>query len=275
MTTYLYRILFWAAIAVLPLTFVFNSELFRILNCPKNGGKLDMFLLLMTSLADGLWVVMIVTVVHSLRKNRAADTHEGRHAHFGTFALALLLGTALLHSAKYFFDAPRPVIALGDQVCVLGQRLTSRSFPSGHSFSAILLFMYLRPRRSVTLALAVAALCVVGVLSRAYVGAHFPRDMIVGGLIAVFAYFAAEILNLKIRPWKISAEKRKILIAVPGLGTALIYIFLYHEKTRELEFLLTPLAWAVVAYWVIFIAARMLQMFRKLQPPSGTGSSPA
>jgi membrane-associated phospholipid phosphatase len=271
--SYFYKILFWAAIATLPFAFLYNSELFQILNCPKNGGKLDMFLLLMTSLADGLWVVMIVTVVHSLRQAHRDALQGSRQAHFGAFVLALLVGTALLHSAKYFFDAPRPVIAMGDQVCVLGQRLTSRSFPSGHSFSAILLFMYLRPRRSVTVALAIAALCVIGVLSRAYVGAHFPRDMIVGALIAVFAYFAAEFVILKIRPWKILPGTRKILIAVPGLATALIYIFFYHEKTRELEFLLTPLAWAVVAYWLGFIVWRGRQLFTK--PPSGTGSSPA
>lgn len=237
-----YRIIFWLAVALTPVIFVYNSELFFLLNCRKGGGGWDTFFLLLTSLADGLWIAMIVAIVQSLYPKN-----------FGVFILALIIGNILLHGGKFLFDADRPLRILGEaKVCVLGQPLTVRSFPSGHSFAAMTLFMFVRPTRSLPLAVLVLGLSVLAVLSRAYVGAHFPRDMITGALIAVVSYLAAERLILKFKPWSWPTYLRKFALSAVGLATALAYIFLYHEKTKELEYILTPAAWLVVAYWVMY-----------------------
>lgn len=249
MTAPFYKLSFWALLASLPFVFVFNTELFTFFNCPKKGGILDTFFLTMTSLADGLWIVMFACIAQSLRGKSRLWPRD-----FAAFILAMLIGNLVLQTAKFLFDAPRPVIALGENVCVLGQRLTSRSFPSGHSFSAMLLFMHWRPRSSLALSVGLALLTFFAVLSRAYVGAHFPRDIVVGAIIAVAAYLAAEFFLAKTKPWRISPGTRKLLLVIPGLGATLAYIFLYHEKTRELEFALTPLAWAVAVYWLGFLA---------------------
>ena len=252
MVSIFYRISFWTAVAALPAVFLYNDRLFTALNCDKNGGRLDMFFLFLTSLADGLWVAMIAAIVQSLRPR-----------HFGIFLIALILGNLILHGGKFLFDSDRPLRLLGSaSVCVLGQPLTVRSFPSGHSFAIMLLFMFVRPARSLPLAMALLALTVLAVISRAYVGAHFPRDMIVGALIAVVSYLAAEKLAVKIKPWGWPAFTQKLTIAAAGLAVTLGYIFFYHEKTRELEFLLTPAAWCVAAYWVIYSGVIFIRRVR-------------
>jgi membrane-associated phospholipid phosphatase len=256
-----YRISFWAAVASLPFVFFFNSQLFVFLNCNKTGGRLDWVFLLLTSLADGLWMMMIATVVHSLQ------SAHSRQRSFGIFIIALVLGSILLQGGKFLFEADRPLRFWGEaRVCVLGQPLTLRSFPSGHSFSAILLFMYLRPRRSLVAAALTLLLCVLAVISRAYVGAHFPRDMIAGSLIAVASFLFAEWVITKFKPWSWGESLKKNLLGIFGLATALVYIFFYHEKTRELEFLLTPAAWVVVAYWFCFFGYRIYR-FKKAPNP--------
>ena len=238
----LYKYALILALAATPVAFIFNTELFRALNCKPGNTALNWFFLALTSLADGLWVIMIATVMQSLRPRN-----------FAVLIVALVLGNLLLHSGKILINADRPLAVFGaDQVCVLGQRLTSRSFPSGHSFSAILLFLFLRPRRSVVFGVIALLIASCAALSRAYVGVHFPRDIITGGLIAVAAFLLAEILAPRLELWNISVPFRRAGLWIVGIGTALIYLFAYHEKTRELESILTPAAWLVVAYWVLY-----------------------
>mgnify|MGYP000429148783 CR=1 FL=1 len=154
--------------------------------------------------------------------------------------IALVIGNILLHSGKFLINADRPLATLGaGQVCILGLPLTSRSFPSGHAFSSILLFLFLRPRHSLWAGALVLSLAIAGAVSRIYVGVHFPRDIVTGGLIAVAAWFLAEILAPRLHTWNITQGARTAALVIVGAGTALVYIFLYHEKTRELEYLLT------------------------------------
>ena len=247
-----YRCVLWAALAFTPFAFFFNTELFHLLNCRRDAVALNYFFLTLTSLADGLWVIMIATVAQSLRPRN-----------FGVLLLALVIGNLLLQSGKIFIDADRPLRAIGDSVCILGYPLTSRSFPSGHSFSAILLFMYLRPRHSILAGCLVLIVAILGAVSRAYVGVHFPRDIITGSLMAVAAYLAAERFAPRLHLWQLSAPVRSAGLIIVGAGTALIYIFAYHEKTRELEALLTPAAWVVAAYWALYSAYRVYAAFRR------------
>lgn len=237
----LYRVALLAALIALPFTFFYNRELFFILNCRTDQKTLNLVFLTLTSLADGLWMMMLAAIVQSVAPRN-----------FKAFLIALVLGNIFLQAGKYFVDADRPLLALGENaICLLGQKLTARSFPSGHAFSAMLFFMYVRPRRSVAAAL-LLVLTGAAAFSRAYVGVHFPRDIMTGILIAVVAFLLAEKLATRITFRETSLRLRKALVAFLGIGTAIIYIFAYHEKTRELEFLLTPAAWAVVIYWVLY-----------------------
>lgn len=244
-----YQYVLYAGLAFTPFAFFFNTEIFHALNCSPANIRLNWFFLLMTSLADGLWVIMIATVAQSLRPRN-----------FAVLVLALVIGNILLHSGKFLINADRPLLALGaNNVCILGLPLTARSFPSGHAFSAILLFLFVRPRHSVWAGALVLTLAICGAVSRAYVGVHFPRDIVTGGLMAVAAWFLAEILAPRLHLWNMAQGARTAALVIVGAGTALVYIFLYHEKTRELEYLLTPAAYGVVAYWLVFAANRFLR----------------
>lgn len=243
--TLFYRILLTALLALTPLVFFYNTQIFSLLNCSRNETALHLFFLILTSLADGLWIVMIATVVQSLYPRN-----------FWAFVLALVIGNILLQTGKFGVDALRPVRVLGDAaVCVLGQRLTVRSFPSGHSFSVAVLLMFLLPRRSLAMALLAVLLAATAALSRVYVGAHFPRDVVAGFLIGIFSYWLAEKLLRRFSLSETPTLKSQAFTTFVGLTTALAYIFLYHEKTETLEFLLTPLAWALVTYWVVYLVA--------------------
>ncbi|MBV6494704.1 MAG: hypothetical protein LDLANPLL_02741 [Turneriella sp.] len=242
-----YRTLFIFLLTAIPLSFIFNTTLFWFFNCSKKGFLfLDIFFLTLTSLADGFWVVIIIIFLQSVGNNLWPPP-------LLIFIFALILGNAILHSAKYFFDADRPLRVLGENVCVLGQRLTVRSFPSGHSFSIALFFMHLRPKNSFSSALFLFIISFFAILSRAYVGAHFPRDMATGTFIGVIAYLAAEWFYKKLNTTPLPAHTAKLLLAFVGIIVSLGYIFLYEEKTEALAFVLTPLAWVFVAYWVFYL----------------------
>lgn len=248
--SFFYRGLLATALLSLPLVFFYDLEIFAYLNCRKDATVLNYFFLTLTSLADGLWIMMLATVVQSVAPRN-----------FKAFLIALVLGNVILQGTKYFVDADRPLRLLGESaICLLGQPLTARSFPSGHAFSVGALFMFLRPRHSWVGAFALLAISLLAAISRAYVGVHFPRDIISGFLLAVFSFLAAEVLSQKITFRETSLALRKGLVAFLGMSTALLYIFAYHEKTRELEVFLTPVAWLVVLYWCF----HLVRLLRKL-----------
>jgi membrane-associated phospholipid phosphatase len=99
--------------------------------------------------------------------------------------LAALLVTVLLHPIKDLVAAERPARVLGrDAVHVIGQKLSRRSFPSGHAatiFAAAALACALcRGAAARTGILLLAALVAV---SRLAVGAHWPLDALAGAAL--------------------------------------------------------------------------------------------
>ena len=254
-----YRILLAAAFAALPFVWLKNTDLFWLINCNRESHTLNFVFLLLTSLADGLWVIMIATVAQSIRPHNLT-----------ALIIALVAGNIFLQSGKYLADFDRPLRVFGDQaVCLLGQPLTVRSFPSGHAFSAGLLFMFLRPRRSLALAFGWVILAGAAALSRVYVGVHFPRDVLAGFLIAVVAFKFAERAARRISFRESSLRIRRWAFALFSLGVSLIYLFAYHEKTQELQFLLTPAAYLMLGYWLFFIA----RLVTVRQPHGGSAKS--
>jgi membrane-associated phospholipid phosphatase len=117
------------------------------------------------------------------------------------FAILLMILSALLiHATKAAMPELRPASLLSD-AHIIGPVLKYNSFPSGHTaaaFSAAIgIGLYLPVRFRVGL---VFTACLVG-LSRIFVGAHFPGD-VVGGIIASLIVFYAAIMLIwpKIEP---------------------------------------------------------------------------
>jgi membrane-associated phospholipid phosphatase len=100
----------------------------------------------------------------------------------------LILGTLTLwlvvELVKFFIHRARPFILLV-QTRIVGFRATGRSFPSGHTsqafFIATLVAQHFHPNVWIVFLLYGAAL-LVGI-TRMYVGAHYPRDVLAGAIL--------------------------------------------------------------------------------------------
>jgi membrane-associated phospholipid phosphatase len=112
-----------------------------------------------------------------------------------TLAIAYpTISMAIVPVMKASLDFPRPIAALGpDAVTILGEVETNGAFPSGHAAFAVLIAASLMPgaSRATRLALAVGAILVC--LSRVWVGAHFPADVVGGALISIAGVAAIRI----------------------------------------------------------------------------------
>jgi membrane-associated phospholipid phosphatase len=106
------------------------------------------------------------------------------------FAFALILGTLTLglmvESLKWLTNRARPFL-VNEQARIVGLRAPGRSFPSGHTSQAFFLMTMLNnhfhPSLGIAALLFVAAV-VVGV-TRVYLGAHFPRDVLGGTVLGL------------------------------------------------------------------------------------------
>jgi membrane-associated phospholipid phosphatase len=102
----------------------------------------------------------------------------------------MLASSALVHTTKYLIPMMRPAVTLTD-VHVIGPLLKSGSFPSGHTaaaFSAgIALAHFSNSKPASAIILAIALLIS---LSRIFVGAHFPADVLGGMACSLIAFTA-------------------------------------------------------------------------------------
>lgn len=152
-------------------------------------GSLDALMVFMTDAGSFLPVIVVTSAV-LLALAVSGRKREARHLLFSAVGCVLLnvLLKLLFHRARP--DAEPPYLL---------PRPTSLSFPSGHTMgnagvvgSLVVIIRGARPSRwvSVTAAI-VGALWVGGVaLSRVYLGAHYPSDVL-GGLLAAAAWLSA------------------------------------------------------------------------------------
>ena len=103
-------------------------------------------------------------------------------------AYELMLGTLTLwlvvELVKFVVHRSRPFIRLA-QARIVGYRARGRSFPSGHTsqafFMATLMIQHFHARAGVAVLIYAIAL-LVGI-TRMYVGAHYPRDVLAGAIL--------------------------------------------------------------------------------------------
>ncbi len=151
-----------------------NHNLFLFLN-RYNFPIADKLMLFFTSTGNGLVILTVVLVV-------LAFIDRKRMSRIGiTILFAGVLGGILVYLLKCQITLPRPLVVFPD-AHFLGDPLKWGSFPSGHTQLCFSTAVILAKEYKKSWKLLYLWAFLVG-YSRIYVGAHFPLDIIAGGVI--------------------------------------------------------------------------------------------
>lgn len=131
----------------------------------------------------------------------------------------------------------RPAGFLGDQIHVVGQRLTAGSFPSGHSVAAfsVAALVAVAPRTTAPVRLVVLGLAVLVGISRIAVGAHMPIDVAAGALGGWVCGLAAAALAQHYRLAERAVFNRVLAVVVVAVALDLAFLDLGYPLARPFQ----------------------------------------
>ncbi len=174
----------------------------------------DVFFNMASMFGEEVFIILVLLIVYF-----------GINKRFGEYMGLSLMTTLLVNtSLKNIFKADRPFQADSGIVNKRPATAGGFSFPSGHSQSASTTFwsLYAYGKKKWLLVLSVI-LPILVMVSRMYLGVHFPKDVIVGGVLGVVVSFGTY--------WIYSNCKRKFLVF--GLIGLAFTPFLFLAKTHD------------------------------------------
>lgn len=148
-----------------------DMRIFKFLNLPDYPRWLDRAMWFTTQLGNMLVAFLLALLLSFLKYRRLAVEIV-----LGTLSLWLLV-----ELIKSLSDRQRPFYKL-DNARIIGWQERGRSFPSGHSSQIFFLITLMIHSLKLGLWVSVAlyALAALVGLTRIYVGAHYPRDVLAG-----------------------------------------------------------------------------------------------
>lgn len=224
---------------------VYNRPLFAFMN-GLHTPLTDRIWLGFTTLGDGFLLTVMLGVFLIINP---------RIAVFGL--LLLVCSSGFAHALKYLIPLARPVILM-DSVHLLGPVLRSGSFPSGHAAAAMAASLTLvRFTSSRWLAVVAILWGILVSLSRVFVGAHFPMDVLGGAMCATVAFIGLDALlwplledRIPEKPVLSSTLFRTALFGEIAAG--LYVVSLYPSYYSELPSLGTFVGFCILVFLAVF-----------------------
>ncbi|MFZ2971120.1 MAG: phosphatase PAP2 family protein [Ferribacterium limneticum] len=139
---------------------------------------------------------------------------------FWALVIGALLAGAMSRGLKIWFDLPRPAAVLdASQITIIGARLTAHSFPSGHAVSAFSFVVAWLALLGWWRALPIVVIAALAAFSRIAVGAHWPVDVLAGGMIGLAGGWLGLRLTRSFR-WGLGVRAHWILVGIAVIGVA-------------------------------------------------------
>jgi undecaprenyl-diphosphatase len=249
------RAVFLLAILSLGIVFIpiqiFDRPLFSFLN-GQHSPTTDQFWLALTTLGDGLILVIILGAFLTVNPRVTV------------FGLVMLLVTSVIaNTIKAIFPSLRPAEVM-ESVHVVGPLLRSGSFPSGHAAASMAASLSIASFcSSRTAAAGVLILAMLMSVSRIFVGAHFPKDVLGGVLLSMVIFYLAVSfgwprLEEKVPRMRDYSSPRFRLAVGLEVVTALFALFVYAPVYAEM-----PVFAALVSVAVLIFVARQCYVVRR------------